>query len=111
MQALGGRKFLMAVVILIVGVAASILQPEAVTTELVALMLGVLATFSAGNALISNAHFKSKAKQPKATSNTKELEAMKRAINEIAAIQESTSNSVLKQQTLLNQYLAGTLQK
>lgn len=52
---LGGRKFVLSIISLVAGVAASSLSVKGLTPELVGLIVGVLATFSGTNVMVSKA--------------------------------------------------------
>ena len=51
LEKLGGRKFLLALIVLAAGVGVAITQPGKLSAELVSLLLGVVGLFSAGNAV------------------------------------------------------------
>ncbi len=51
---LGGRKFLLTLLIIAVGTAVQVLSPKGVTTEFTALLIGVATAFGASNAWVSS---------------------------------------------------------
>jgi apolipoprotein N-acyltransferase len=53
LEALGGRKFLLTLIVIAVGTAVQILSPHGVTEAFTALLIGVTATFGASNAFLS----------------------------------------------------------
>lgn len=53
LQRVGGRKFVLALILVVAIVALASLAPTALTTEVVVGLLGVLATFSGSNAFLS----------------------------------------------------------
>ena len=50
LDAIGGRKFLLTLLMIAVGTAVQILSPKGVTSEFTALLVGLSAAFTAGNA-------------------------------------------------------------
>lgn len=55
-EKLGGRKFVAFIIIIVGGVLLHVFSSKGVTTEVTALLLGALGTFSASNALVTRAH-------------------------------------------------------
>lgn len=53
-EKLGGRKFLVTAAVLISLITVAIVQPTALTTELVVGLLGVIATYSGSNAFLTS---------------------------------------------------------
>ena len=53
LDAIGGRKFLLTLLVLGLGTAVQVLSPKGVTTEYTALLLGVVAAFHGANAMIT----------------------------------------------------------
>ncbi len=54
LDALGGRKFLLSLIILAVGTVAQIKSANGINNEFVALLVGVLTAFSATNAFVTH---------------------------------------------------------
>ncbi len=54
LEQLGGRKFLLSLIVIASGIATAILSPKGLTTELTALLLGVLGVFSGANAVVTS---------------------------------------------------------
>lgn len=55
---LGGRKFILACIIMLAIVSIAILSPVKLTSEMIVGLLGVLATYSGSNAFLTNAFTK-----------------------------------------------------
>jgi hypothetical protein len=53
LEALGGRKFLLTLIVIAVGMAAHVLSPTGLNESAVALLVGALGVFGASNAAIS----------------------------------------------------------
>lgn len=53
-EKLGGRKFLITVAVLVALITVAIVQPTALSTELVVGLLGVIATYSGSNAFLTS---------------------------------------------------------
>ncbi len=51
---LGGRKFLLSLIVIAAGIAVAVASPKGLTTEVTALLLGVLGVFSGANALVTS---------------------------------------------------------
>lgn len=54
LDAIGGRKFLLTLLVLALGTAVQMLSPKGVTAEYTALLVGVIGTFHASNAFITH---------------------------------------------------------
>lgn len=51
---MGGRKFLMGIIVMLIGAAIEINSPKGLSTEMAALITMIYATFSASNAIVTN---------------------------------------------------------
>ena len=54
LEALGGRKFVLAFIVLIIGTIVQLKSPTGVTESFVALLVGITAAFGASNAYVSS---------------------------------------------------------
>lgn len=51
LEALGGRKFLLAIISLVAGLLTHSLSPKGLSTEVVAMIVGIIGTFSVSNTI------------------------------------------------------------
>lgn len=70
---IGGRKFVMSVLAMVSLVIIASLNPASLTTELVAGIIGVLATFSGSNAFLTNVAARYSGKAPEAQQESPEI--------------------------------------
>lgn len=54
LEALGGRKFLLTIIIIAVGSAVHVLSPKGMSTELTALLIGAMTAYGASNAFVTS---------------------------------------------------------
>ena len=69
---IGGRKFVMSVLAMVSLIIIASLNPASLTTELVAGIIGVLATFSGSNAFLTNVAARYSGKAPEAQQEQQE---------------------------------------
>lgn len=92
--AIGGRKFLLTLIVIAVGTAVQILSPTGVNEAFVALLVGVSAAYGASNAVITSKALANEAKPDSTSAATidvspvvYEVEQLK---SQIAVLQEGT---------------------
>lgn len=61
---IGGRKFVMALVLIVAGALVDVLAPNGLSVNLMGLMTAVYAAFTASNAFVTNKHLESESKAP-----------------------------------------------
>lgn len=83
---IGGRKFVMSVLAMVSLVIIASLNPASLTTELVAGIIGVLATFSGSNAFLTNVAARYSGKSPEAAGPAEPVIDLETMRGETAAV-------------------------
>lgn len=97
---LGGRKAVMAYIAIVVGTAVALVSPTSVSTEFVALLLGIVTAFSAGN---SAEHLASALGKKKTKVDTSKME------DAIAQVRQRV-DSIEHQNSIIGQSISGQAQ-
>lgn len=110
-EKIGGRKFIAYVITVVGGIAVHVLSPKGVSTELTALMLGALGTFSASNAFISRSHANSQesegeeAAAPAQAEPDPRVDQLTQQVGELQAVSTQVLSSVNVIQDVLSRAL------
>lgn len=99
-EKIGGRKFVAYIVTVIGGILVHVLSAKGMSTELTALMLGALGTFSASNAFVTRATATQpegegvESEAPAASEPDPRVEVLMSQVGELQAVSAQVLNSV-----------------
>jgi len=105
-QRLGGRKFLLAIIVIGVGTAVEIVTERGVSANFAALLGGIVAAFSAANFAVSREHFKKSVAVNPTVNNAapsfdaETLDSIKNSVETIASTQQTLMQSAANTQKL-----------
>lgn len=102
MEAIGGRKFLMAIVMLIAGVAVELLGKNGLSVNMAGLMAALYTAFSASNALITNKQLASQAEQTEPIQSGLKAEDVKPAFEAIDQAFQKMQQEQTQQAQIIN---------
>lgn len=100
-EKLGGRKFVLSLLVIAVGTAVQILSPNGVTSEFVALLVGVAGVFGAANAVVTN---KAISEGPTSTDLTSDLNNRVAGLEQAAATTTQVLEATAKRVAALSQF-------
>ena len=86
---IGGRKFVMGIVLIVAGGAVDVLSPNGLSVNLLGLMTAIYAAFSATNAIVTNKQLDNEGKNPPPADD-----AVKKLANELLPVLDHIGNGM-----------------
>lgn len=106
LERLGGRKFVLAIISLVAGLLTHALSPKGLSTEVVAMIVGLVGTFSIANTVSTVHDIKTNKDEPVVSTSILTDEQLLSMMEKIAGIETTTeaigASTLQTQQILVN---------